>query len=186
MSINREAYLELAAWLIEPMFDQPFPVLRVSVGWPSKRAGSVRNRRIGECHAPQVASDGRTNIFVSPCLDQASEVLATLVHELVHAVVGCKAGHKAPFKRLATKVGLTGKMTATVAGPELAERLNAISSAIGSYPHGAVSLNSQTKQSTRLLKVTCLVEGYTVRVTRKWLDELGAPTCPCGATMKET
>jgi hypothetical protein len=32
---------------------------------------------------------------------------------------------------------------------------------------------------TRLLKAICGDCAYTVRVTRRWLDELGAPLCPC-------
>ena len=51
----------------------------------------------------------------------------------------------------------------------------------GDYPHGALnSLPDGTKkQSTRLVKVLCPGCGYTLRTTRKWLDERGAPICPC-------
>lgn len=34
-------------------------------------------------------------------------------------------------------------------------------------------------RSTRLLKAQCGSCAYTVRVTRKWLSELGPPLCPC-------
>jgi hypothetical protein len=34
-------------------------------------------------------------------------------------------------------------------------------------------------QSTRLLKAECGECGYTVRVTKKWLEAKGAPICPC-------
>jgi hypothetical protein len=33
--------------------------------------------------------------------------------------------------------------------------------------------------STRLLKAECEECGYTVRVTKKWLEAKGAPICPC-------
>jgi hypothetical protein len=46
------------------------------------------------------------------------------------------------------------------------------------------------KQATRQLKVACPnLHGdkpYIVRMTRKWLDELGAPFCPCGTQMEES
>lgn len=33
------------------------------------------------------------------------------------------------------------------------------------------------KQSTRLLKAECAECGYVVRVTAKWVNEVGAPRC---------
>lgn len=40
------------------------------------------------------------------------------------------------------------------------------------------------KQSTRLIKVMCAACGYTMRITRKWL-EVAVPDCPdCGRRMK--
>ena len=111
---------------------------------------------------------------------------AVLVHELCHAVDNCQHGHGPAFRQIATAVGLTGKMTATVAGPQLAERLNALLSGMPGYPHRTldVSVNGK-KQGTRLLKIVCPVCGYTARTTRQWLDR-GLPTCPCGARMAES
>jgi hypothetical protein len=37
-------------------------------------------------------------------------------------------------------------------------------------------------QGTRLLKAECGECGYTVRVTKKWLEAKGAPICPCNMT----
>ncbi|MDQ2079513.1 hypothetical protein RA307_04905 [Xanthobacteraceae bacterium Astr-EGSB] len=34
------------------------------------------------------------------------------------------------------------------------------------------------RQATRMLKCECLDCGYIVRVTRKWIDAVGAPHCP--------
>ena len=39
------------------------------------------------------------------------------------------------------------------------------------------------KQSSRLLKAECESCGYTVRVTRKWVDQVGAPHCPTHGEM---
>lgn len=36
-----------------------------------------------------------------------------------------------------------------------------------------------------MLKVTCKECGCAVRMTRKWLDEVGAPTCGCGGGMQQ-
>jgi hypothetical protein len=94
-----------------------------------------------------------------------------------------EAKHGKEFKRLAVAVGLEGKMTATVASESLKQRLNALISEIGAYPHAALNpgLSGVKKQGTRLNKVTCPLCGYTCRVTQKWLDEVGAPFCPCSS-----
>jgi len=44
--------------------------------------------------------------------------------------------------------------------------------------------NAAKKQGCRLLKVVCEC-GCVVRMTRKWLDEVGPPTCGCGSAMVE-
>ena len=125
--------------------------------------------------------EGKTpNVFISPILDDSQRVLDVLVHELVHVAVGCQCGHRGPFKRLATGLGLTGKMTATVAGEDLLVRLGTIISAIGEYPHEAlIPAPNPKKQSTRMIKVECGGCGYVARVSRKWIGEAGAPLCPC-------
>jgi hypothetical protein len=112
-------------------------------------------------------------------------VLATLVHEVVHAVVGNEAGHGATFKRAALKVGLTGKMTSTSAGDDLKQRIAAWMSCLGSYPHAKLSAMSRTKQATRMIKCECGECGYTARTTAKWLDTVGAPLCACNSEPME-
>jgi hypothetical protein len=66
-------------------------------------------------------------------------VLATLVHEVVHAVDRNENGHGAPFKKIATKVGLVGKMTATTAGEELEQKIEGWVKKLGDYPHAKLS-----------------------------------------------
>ncbi len=160
--------------------------VRLSCGWPSKGATTSRNRRIGECWSERCSADGTREVFVSPTLADPVEVGAVLVHELVHAAG--YVGHGADFAKVARALGLTGRMTATVAGERLTADLAAITSELGPYPHATLTPGQDDrKQSTRLLKVQCPDEdcGYTVRVTAKWL-EVGFPTCPCGTVMERT
>jgi len=57
---------------------------------------------------------------------------------------------------------------------------------IGEYPHARlIASNLPKTQTTRMLKVTCKECGCVVRMTRKWLDEAGLPTCGCGSEMME-
>lgn len=184
--MNREAWLIDAVDALRPLFaEQGHTVpekVRVSVGWPRGRQGS-KNVAIGQCFPTSMAADNSHNLFISPLLGDAPTVLATLVHELVHAIDDCKSKHQGDFIKIARSVGLTGKWTATVAGDELAARLLEIAETLGEYPHAAVNPNAGPgikKQSTRMLKVECPTgSGYIARLTQKWLDEYGAPICPC-------
>lgn len=160
------------------------PAVRVSVGWPGGRG--KKNTVIGQCWNTSAAADGVAQLFISPVLDDAARVLDVLIHEMIHAVDDCQNGHKGPFAKMAKRVGLTGKMTATVASPELAERLASLAEELGAYPHAALTNGGSTsgpkKQGTRMLKVECPEDGYTIRTTAKWL-EVGLPVCPCGTEM---
>lgn len=184
---TREAWLHQAIGLLDRDLFKPQKIilpekLRISVGIPLGRKGKG-SHAVGQCWRDKASADGHIEIFICPELADPVEVLATVTHELVHA-----AGHwdhKAGFKAAATALGLTGKMTATVASEDLTKTLKAMINALPAYPHGALNVHEGSgdgprKQSTRMLKVLCDACGYTFRVTRKWAD-VGMPTCACGA-----
>jgi hypothetical protein len=184
---TREAWLATLAHKLRPQFaayggtlpDQ----LRISSGWPARRAVSRHNRHIGECWARSASRDGTVEIFISPYLEAPLEVGCTLIHELVHAAVGVEWGHQGPFKRLALAIGLKGPMRSTHAGEVLRARLNVLITTLGPYPHARLNpMWQRHKQSTRLHKVMCQACGYTARITMRWLER-GLPTCPCGTAM---
>jgi hypothetical protein len=183
--MNREQWLTLATErLRKDLFkrhDADIPEVRLSVGFPG--GGSAR-KRIGEYWHAKACEDLVPQIFISPVLSDGVEALDVLVHELVHACTP-GAGHGRAFKRLALRVGLTGKMRSTVAGPDLKAEFGRMIAEIGVYPHSKINLNDRKKQSTRLGKVQCSSCGYMCRVTRKWLDEQGAPLCPCSGEQME-
>jgi hypothetical protein len=191
MEKNREAWLRRAVELMRPYVAERTghhvpDGLWVSVGFPvtGARSGS-RNQRIGECH--YATADGVPAVFIHPELADGARVLDVLLHEALHAALPVGTGHRKPFARAATSCGLAGKPTATIVAPgsELAGTIEAWLTMLGDYPHAAVSTANRKKQTTRMLKVECLADGYTVRMTRKWLDEMGAPSCPCGEIMLE-
>ena len=180
---SRENWLLEAVDIFRPWFQEhgaeiPEKV-RVSVGYAKRQ----RKGTIGVCYASVAAEDGVHQLFMSPELDDALRVLDVLMHELIHAWDDCKSGHKGEFARVAKALGLTGKMTATVASDELKVRLQDVLGKLGDYPHAKLNANTIPKQSTRMLKLICAVDGldseYKVRTTRKILDEYGAPLCPC-------
>ena len=182
---TREAWLMSAVEKLRPLFaevDEEVPAVRVSVGWPGGRG--KKNSVIGQCWPTGYAGDKVAQLFISPVLDDAGTVLSTLAHELVHAVDDCQSGHKGRFAKVAKGIGLTGKMTATVAGDALKARLDDVGAQLGAFPHARLASPTgaklgEPKQKSRQLKVECSTCGYTARTTRKWLDEVGAPLCPC-------
>jgi len=186
--VNREAWLtECMRHLCHnfAMLGRSVPErVRVSCSWPSKGALATKKRRIGEAWSSKCSADDTFEIFISPALRDPIEVAATLVHELVHCVVGLECKHRGAFRALALDIGPEGKMTATNAGEELTERLQQIASALGPYPHAELTgSNAPKKQGTRMLKVECQDCGCIVRMTRKWLEDVGPPTCACGGEM---
>ncbi len=181
---TREAWLGAAVQELRPTFVEiaaPYPKsIHVSVGWPSTRGLSMRRRRVGECWRGTLSADGTPHIFLSPLVAGADEVLAVLVHELIHAALP-DAGHRGPFSRAAKALGLEGKPTSTVAGKDLKRDLATLAKRLGAWPHPELStvLADRKKQTTRLLKAACPDCDYTIRLTAKWV-EVGMPTCPCG------
>lgn len=189
---TREQWLNAAVEKVEPIFEEAgfkLPKVHVSCGWPAVGGTRRKQQRIGECWATEAAEDGTNHIFISPVLDEAFDlhtrkgVLETLVHELCHAVDDCESKHGAGFRKIATSVGLTGKMASTYASDELADRLVEIAVELGPYPHSRINLEHREKQSTRMLKLTCPCCGYLVRTSRKWID-MGLPSCPFGTEME--
>lgn len=184
---TREAYLSEAVQLIldekimpcaEALaLNLPKPPVRVSVGFPKHtRSKSV----IAQCFVRRVSTDGFNEIFVTPELDDPIEVLDAVVHECVHAYDDCDSGHKGTFARLARKVGLEGKLTATHAGAELRGYLQSLVDLLGDYPHHRMDVDiAHKKGGTRMLKIECSECGFVARTSQKWIDELPADAaCP--------
>lgn len=187
--MNREQWLINATEELKTIFSEngkEVPEVRVSVGFPSKGGSRGKLKTIGECHPSTLTADNRAQIFIHPALDDSAQVLGVLLHELVHATLGAGFGHGKEFKALATACGLTGKMTATTETPELVERLNGITERIGKYPHAKLDTSNEKKQGTRMIKCECLSCGYIAYTSRKWLEELGAPICPCNEDTMRT
>lgn len=185
---TREEWLVKAAHLMAGLFeshDYKIPEVRVSCGWPSRGGLANGKRTIGQCWSPDAASDKIAQIFISPyILDEGPQgVLPTLVHEVVHAVVGTEAKHGKKFKDCALAVGLEGKMTATHAGEDLEYIIDRWRrESLGAYPHSKLDPKKSPvpKQSTRMIKMECGECGYIARTSQKWIDAVGPCECPAG------
>lgn len=150
---------------------------RLSIGFPKGSRGGRSGHAIGQCWSRKASADGTIEVFVSPEL-AVRDTLHVLAHELVHASVGPEVGHRAPFKRLVHAIGLTGAMRATKPTDEFAGVITEWLRRAPRFPHAPLSApRHQRKPGSRLIKSFCPGCGYTVRVTRQWLD-VADPACP--------
>ena len=184
--MNREQWLADAAKKMCETFIYEDLDVHVSCGWPSRGGLSTKKRVIGECWRPTTSRDGKSHVFISPMLEEPIAVLATLLHELIHAWDRGEHGHKGAFIELAKKVGLERPWTATVPGEELTLKLKSMLEELGPYPHVPLEPLAVAKkvQTTRQLKLTAPCCGYIVRATARWIAT-GVPSCPCGTPMEQ-
>lgn len=185
---TREGWLSAATGMLRSHFKScgyEIPEkMRFAIAFPST---GRKGKRVGELWHPATSTDGSCELIIRADLDQPADVLGVLVHQLVHAVLPVDAGHGPLFREAAQKIGLTGKMRDAAPSPLLVPLLSEIAVQLGPLPHAALRIergpddkgpiDRPKKQGTRLLKASCSC-GYTVRITGKWVDEVGPPHCP--------
>lgn len=186
-NFNREGWLHEAAKSLAPILKEQNAVLperlQISCSWP--RRG--KRNAIGQCWGKTHTQDGTTHVFISPVLgEDPTRVLDVLLHELIHAACGVECGHRGQFAKVAKAVGLTGKMTATVATDGLRDKLVAIATPLGPYPHSVIrgTLGSISEPSDKQAKqVTLRSEqdpNYFIRMSREMFEIHGSPLDPWG------
>lgn len=198
---TRQEWLDQAIVLLMAEFKAEglkLPKYRATIGLPSSGGFSSKKRTIGQCYYPDCSADKTTEIMISPTRDKPGEILETTAHEMVHGTLGAGFGHGPKFRKLATSIGLVGKMTATEPGPIFKARTKAILKTLGAFPHKKIDVNvGRKKQSTRMVKVTCESPdcGMVFRTSNKWIEtsngEMDCPICHAfttigGFTAKDT
>ncbi len=182
---TREGWLSHALVLIGKRFAaQGYSLpsnVKISCGFP---VGSRGGKKIlGQAISQKASAAGYHETFVSPLVDEPVLALGIVAHEYGHHAVGIEAGHGPAFKAFCAAVGLSGKATEALPGPDLQAWLrDDVLPMLGAYPHAAVDPSQRKKQSTRMIKLVCPETGYTVRTTKKWLA-FGVPTSPAGCEM---
>lgn len=209
--MNRETWLNSMAEKMAPRFDElghTLPKFRVSIGFTSTGANGGAN---GQCWSDACTEDKHYTIFISPSEATSMAIASILNHELIHAAVGLKEGHKGEFAAMMKATGMDRPFTQSRAGDGFKAWVQPFIDELGEIPHaqlrvrgeGNVKLfkkdgggmeaegegdgepinNLPKKQTTRLLKCECGECGYTVRTTQRWLD-VGAPHCPTHGAME--
>ncbi len=185
---TREAWLNAMTDLLRPEFkvaDATLPDnVRMTCGFPSRGGRPGKKQVLGECWPAGRSEDDHFEVFITPMRHDPVIVSGILVHELIHAAVGCDCGHRGAFRTDALTLGLEGKMTETNVGEKLASLLQDNVDRLGPYPHASLNLIEKPPQSTRMRKVECPECGWMCRASQKWID-IGLPTCSCGTKMEE-
>lgn len=200
---TREQWHHRVVQALRPEFKRlgyPLPPVRISTGFTSS---GRRGRAVAECWTDQFDAERHFQLFIDPRDDEPVNVVNSVAHELIHAAVGLQHGHRGPFAKLATALGMLAPMTATPSGPEFVKLAKRVLEKVGPYPHARLQIgfdlvdapdpaggkpskptpistivtSGPKPQGTRMVKAHCQACGYTVRVTRKWLD-IAKPTCP--------
>ncbi len=171
---ERIAWLEQAYALLRQMLLPEAPErITIVFGFPSKGSRPSKKRRIGEfAHKfmqgfPDYPENSGLISLHPTIFNTPSRVLDVLLHEMIHAVCP-EDGHRRRFPKLAKRCGLNGKMTATVAGPELQEKLEGfLKDHLPPMPPGYGDLNpNRKKQTTRMLKYVCPACGQIIRAAK--------------------
>ena len=177
----REWWLYHASVLLMELMEAagvPVAPVRVSCGWPVSGGLGDGPHVIGQCVPQEQCADGVSQIFISPHIAESIQVLGTLLHELIHAGVGWKAGHRRPFSQPARRLGLVGPPTATTVGPELAKVLQVFVNTLGPYPHAPIVVGQKEKKGSRMRLYECACEpAVKVRAAR---NDLHAQCLECG------
>lgn len=176
---TREDWLLAAYQALAPRF-APHGTLpqriHVICSWPVSHSKVA----VGECYPEEWTDNKSRYITISPALGKNPiEVLATLLHEMIHAL-GIM-NHGKPFKKVALALGLEGKMRSTVAGEVLKKDLEKVAESLGIYPHQVLHRLKKDKVSNPTGPITLVSPQdptYTIYIARKKYSELGAPLCP--------
>lgn len=180
----REEWLHRAAIIAdEHLFKQhnyKVPRVRYGVAPLNESKRGAKHTTLGVCYNAKLSDDHTYEVWIDASVDDARTAFATMVHEIVHAVDELKNGHRAPFKKIAERVGLTGNMTATTMTDETWRDIKPLVDRLGPYPHAALNTRKPAKkQSTRQKKFYCPVTQYKVYMSRGQYHEYGSPICPC-------
>jgi hypothetical protein len=191
---SREAWLQAAIDLFRPLFQDlqatirsEFPnrypdakttlprKVRVHIGEVQGGRGK-RRKVLGLSYAITTAADGVPAVGLNGNMEDPSQVLDVLCHELIHVAIGNDKGHGHLFAVCAKAMMLDGKPTATFGSAEFKKWAQGALKKLGRLDHAKMTWAGKV-QGTRMIKVQCPCCGYTVRTTRKWL-EIAIPECP--------
>jgi hypothetical protein len=185
--LNRDAWLNRMAELLRLWFRENgytihgrIVVSMAALKWRGKRS------LLGICHYDMDRKEKDVNyVFVTAFEYQNHSdpvnVAATLVHELLHAVLPPGAKHGALFKDGCKALGLDGKATTTHAGPRLREHLTKLVASLPPLPKMGVLAPppppKPKKDPQAPFKFQCDTCKTTLFIRFTSLERAGTPRC---------
>ncbi len=180
--MNREQWLNQLATVAIPAISRSTSLpaeelsVKLSCGFPSQKG--KRKPISAQLIPPTASEDFNAEIFVTPELAEKRKVAKAVLPLLVAVVTG-DFKQRQNYRNAIASLGLNGE--------ELPTWAKSIVDDLPAYPHAEVRLENIKKQTTRLIKVACLNDGYIARVSRSTLENLGAPICPaCNQSLTES
>ena len=161
----REAWLQAAVEALRPLFlvkNHYIPPCQVSVGFAS--TGNHLGH-IGQCRSTDSSAVPVNQIFISPTLSDAYEMLNTLADELVHAVDDCKNKHGKEFKKIALRLGLKGPMRSAGAQSKDA----GTSAATRRLPHAYLAVSMKKAVHRTHPRANCKTCSFQVPMLKRFL-----------------
>lgn len=175
---QRVAYYEAAYERIRAqILPEAPPSATISVGFPSKKR-SGKAMTIGECAYDCIKDHedgfGAENLItIHPIVgDDVVRALATLLHEMIHASLEPRVGHKKPFQVVCKRVGLLKPWTATEPDDDLRKKLQGIAYELerdlGYSPKGVyVPPPPRVVKASTVIKVGCACDnGVTLSLSK--------------------
>lgn len=149
--MNRETWLNELATLMAPRFEElghPLPPFRVSIGFTSSGMNGGAN---GECWDKRTTADERFTILISPAEASSMAIAAILNHELIHAAVGLKEGHKGAFAVMMKATGMERPFTTSTPGDAFRQWAQPLIDKLGDIPHSPLVIR-QAQTRAKLVK----------------------------------
>lgn len=137
--MNREAWLNAVAAKMAPRYAElgyPLPPFRISIGFTSHGMNSNAN---AECWSDKASADGHFEILIRPDVDDPMYAAALTAHELTHAAVGLREGHKGKFVEVMKALGLTKPFTSTVPTEAFNNWVRPFVEEVGPFPHAKLN-----------------------------------------------
>ncbi len=133
----------------------------------------------GEVFRQEKSAGGYFELWIMPTISDPYDVLTVLTSLLMITLAG---DAKAPYKLIATKIGMNGDKKKPAAEGKMMRRLNAIAAELGPFPHDVVDVRATAvglgpKQDTRQLLAACPECGVKIRLTALAINTAGLPVC---------
>lgn len=178
---NREAWLTVMAESLVRQFDifSDLPKYKISVGFPRGARGS--NKLVGQTIPASKTDDGIAQIFVTPIAGTDEEAVLVLMSQLCE-LKAAQSGLTLSAALESAGLVRTGDKLKPIAfenHKDMQGIIEAITMAIGNYPHAAVKRDYERQRDSAGIKIFCEKTGYKARIAQSWLDKLGSPKCPC-------